>query len=138
MALETADGHTTVSIPVTTGTAHALRHLHAARACRCGPSTTDPTEVGLLLRVLDGPDAPRPSVVVGGGDPPAFWLRVESSGARRELELNVVDAVSLLSSGRLAVRLVDTTVGDWDAGLRELIDGRTVRPASEPTEEPPR
>lgn len=138
VALETAHGQTTVAVPVTTGTAHALGHLHAARACRCGPSTTDPSQVDLLLRILDGVDATRAVIVVRGGDQPAFWLSIAASGPRRELDLNIVDAVSLLSSGRLPVWLVDTAVRDWNAALRDLIDGRTGQRTSRPDTDPPR
>lgn len=138
VALETADGHTTVTIPVTAGMAHALGHLRAARTCRCGPATVDPARFGLLARILDVLDATRPVVVIRGGDRPAFWLRVEASGARHELDLDVIDAVTLLGAGGLPVRLVDTAAGDWDAAFRDLVAGRLAPPGSEQDDEPPR
>jgi hypothetical protein len=116
-----------VEVPVTIGlqptTAHALRHLHALHAhvdgCRASPPVQ--LHVDLLVRAL-GCLGGRPTcVLVRPGPCPAFWLRVDGTPGTRELHLDVLDAVCLLLSRRVAVELTGTPETDWDQALRRLV-----------------
>lgn len=135
LLLETQNHQVAVSVPVDQATAHALRHLHALRSCPHAPSPRPAPQVSLLLRAIASLDGASPTIVVRGGDEPAFWLRVGRGRSHRELDLDVVDAVNLLGSGRLRVELVDTQEPNWDAALQDLLDDRHHDPSPHQDEE---
>lgn len=111
-----------VDVPLEPATARALPHVYAlhghAPGCPCCPDV----HIELLLRAVSRIGGQADSIVVRGGEHPAFWLRLAGPRGMAEVELGVLDAVSLLASRRLPVQVEDGGDRDWDDALRALTD----------------
>jgi len=113
-------GEVALVVAMPADTALSLRHLYGPATPRC-PVPPD-AHVDLLLRCLLAADATARVVVRRQGSP-AFRLRVDAPAGPVDLDLGVVDAVRLLTSGHFPVLLEAPGPGtDWDTALRALID----------------
>lgn len=80
--------------------------------------------VGLLLRTAAAAGATPVGVVVRPGAAPQFWLRLHTVDGQRDVDLDVLDSVGLLVSGRLPVAVAGPgPVTDWDAEMTRLLGG---------------
>lgn len=120
MLFRTADGEVPVSVPLQPATRQALHHVHGlvAHSCRSAPDV----HVGLLIRAVEALGGAATRIVVRPGPAPAFWLRLGDAHGWTELDLDVVDAASLLLSRRLPVELVPTPDSTWDGALERLLE----------------
>lgn len=121
LLFRTADGQVPVRVPLEDRTAHALRHLQALQAHKHGCGQSAQVHVDLLLRTIETLGAAATRIVVRPGSAPAFWLRVGDRDRWTELDLDVLDAASLLLARRLPIELTDPSAPDWDIALQRLV-----------------
>lgn len=120
LVVQGTSGNTSLVVCVPDATVLALSHLFGPATPRC-PVAPD-AHVDLLLRGLLAADATARIVVRREGSP-AFRLRVHGHESAVDLDLDVIDAVRLLTSGQFPVLLETPGPGrDWDAALRTLTD----------------
>jgi hypothetical protein len=119
LLFRTSGGEVPVTVPLDLRTAQALRHVHGLHGHTCHGAPD--VHVGLLLRAVEAVGGAVTRVVVRPGAEPAFWLRVGDADGWTELDLDVLDAASLLLSRRVPVELVDVPEGTWDGALVALL-----------------
>lgn len=110
-------------VSVTTGQMRALAHVAALHdhdpAC---PERVD-VHVDMLRRCVRRLDARILGVLVQEDLEPSFWLRLATPTGPLELELALLDAVSLLVTRDFPLHVRRTPPVDWDASLRDLLGG---------------
>lgn len=116
------DGHhLAVSVPVETAEVHALHHLHALQEAPASAGLPRRPAVDLLLEALEAVDAEVGALVVSGGPPPRFHLRLRGVTGQREIAIDALDAAGLIFSRRVELE-VRAPVPDWDRELADLLD----------------
>lgn len=121
LGLQVEGARVDVRVPLTDRTLRAIPHLQALAGHHHGCSATSDVGVGLLLRTVTALGAQTECLVLRTGSSPAFWLRVRGGSRSRLVDLDVLDALGLLVSGRVAVE-VEQPDTDWDAALSRLLD----------------
>lgn len=123
LLFRTADGrHPAVEVPLDPARAGAVRCLCWLHGHRSGCRARSDVHVGLLLQCIGALGGGGATVVVQPRPLPRFHLRMDRDGEVRLVELGTLDALCLLLSKRIPVRLAGPPGGDWDAALRRLLD----------------
>jgi hypothetical protein len=109
---------TCLAVGMPDATAAALAHLYGSGTPRC--TVLPDAHVDLLLRSLLAADATARLVIRRHGSP-AFRLRVDTPSDAVDVDLDILDAVPLLTSGQFPILLAAPGRPiDWDAALRTL------------------
>lgn len=116
------DDRQSIRLPLSPGHLQAVKCLCWLHGHQPGCAARMDVHVGLLLRCVSALGGPTPTVIIQTGPPPRFHLRLASPGGIRQLPLGLLDAVCLVVSGRLPIRLTGPPGDDWDRALRRLLD----------------
>lgn len=111
-----------LAAPLGHGQKMALAHLAALHDHDPSCSDSVDVHVGVLRRCLKRLDAHVLGVLIQEDLEPSFWLRLATPTGPIELELELLQAVSLLVTRSFALHVRRVPSVDWDASLRELLD----------------
>lgn len=120
-----------LSVPVTTGEMRALAHVVALHDHDPDCPERVEVHVDVLRRCVQRLDARILGVIVQEDLEPTFWLRLATPTGPLELELALLDAVSLLVTRNFPLHVRRTPPVDWDASLRELMGDAPAWPPRE-------
>lgn len=105
----------------------ALAHLAALHDHEASCSDSVDIHVGVLRRCLERLDAHLLGVVIQEDLEPTFWLRLATPTGPIELQIELLQAVSLLVTRSFALHVRRVPSVDWDSSLRELLDEPSPR-----------